>query len=230
MVKRILVIFFLLELLYIFGILLNYDNSWIHNEKLETHRWFLENGRSLKLEDLKRGLNVAVIEGSYTGSAAYNRITRPLSNMFELLNAKFRVWLWNFVPPHPSLSLSWPLSFILVPLLLFLFFKNMGCSGEISFSGAMMYLATIGFLGPIIMLMHPGKSFINICAVLSLFFASRIHRRMIERSPGCFLIEEGAMRGIICSCIAQSLSPFFGTKPGYLFTRWYFSYLPLRFS
>ena len=117
------------QLIYTFGILLNYDNAWIHPEKIQTHQWFLSNGPALQWEDLARGIDTDRIE------CGMPRITRPLSNLLELINAKFRVWLWNFIPPHPSLSLTWIVNFTAVPILLYLFFKNLGCNGEIALGG-----------------------------------------------------------------------------------------------
>jgi hypothetical protein len=172
MLKRCLIILIACEYLFIFGVLLNYDNAWIHPEKILTHDWVLRNGTALKLEDLQRGLNTAIIE------LGHPRITRPFSNLFELVDAKFRAWLWRFIPPHPSLSLSWPLSFILVPVLLRRFFRNIGCGEDIALGGVCLYLASIGFLEPLIMLFHPGKNFVNIFAVLALFLASALQVRI----------------------------------------------------
>ena len=177
MVKKTLLVILALEFFYIFAVLLNYDNAWIHPEKIQTHEYFLKNGTAFKPEDLIRGIDISRIEPGKP-----ERITRPFSNLFELINAKFRVWLWQFIPPHPSLSLSWPISFILVPILLFHFFRNMGCNEEISLGGVMLYIATIGFLGPIIMLFHPGKNFVNIIAVLCLYLASVIKKTLEKKN------------------------------------------------
>src|SRR3989338_7448237 len=168
MVKKILLFVFTVELLYIFGILFNYDNAWIHPEKIQSHAWILSNGPALTWEDWARGIDTGRVEGSQA------RISRPFSNMLELLNAKFRVWMWQFIPPHPSFSLTWLMNFILVPPLLYLFFRHMGCTWEIAFGGMMFYIATIGFLGPLIMLFHPGKAMVNVAAVWCLYLAARL--------------------------------------------------------
>lgn len=158
------------EFLYIFSVLLNYDNSWMNPEKTLTHAYFLQNGVSLGQEDFKRSMNVRVVEWGAP------RITRPLSNIFEMLNAKFRAWLWLYILPHASLSLTWPFSFLLLPWLLYRFFRKMGCDTELALGGLVLYIASAGFTSPVIMLFHPGKSFVNIFAVIVLYICADIRQ------------------------------------------------------
>jgi len=172
MSRSLLWLILILEYGYIFGVLQNYDNAFMHPEKTLTHHWILENGPSFKLEDFKRGMNVRVLEWGAP------RISRPFSNLFEVINAKFRIWLWHFVPPHPSLSLSWPLMFILFPVLFYYTLRNMNCEKEVSLAGVCLALSAAGFLCPMMMTFHPGKAFVTFFAVLSLFLASRLHKRV----------------------------------------------------
>ena len=157
---------FVCELLYIFFVLLNYDLSWMNAEKCLTHRWILSNGHSWRVEDFGRALNIEAIEFDP------HRLSRPLSNLCEVINAKFRANLWDYIPPHPSLSFLWPLFFIVLPVCLYRFFVNVGCNAELALGGCMLYMATIGYLGPIVMLFHPAKSLANLCGVVTLWVAS----------------------------------------------------------
>ncbi len=157
----------LIEYVYIFLFLLNYSMAWMHPENFARHAWILENGKDWRVEDFSRFLNVDVLESNA------NRIGRPLSNFFSVLDAKFRAACWTFLPPHPSFSILWPLLFLGVPFFLFRFFKNMGCHAAVALAGTCFYLSSIGFLAPIVMLFHPGKSLVNLLAVTALCFGSK---------------------------------------------------------
>ena len=188
--KRFLVALLVVEYLYIFGILLNYDNAWMHPEMIGMHDWLLKNGTALQKEDVARVFNALTVEQGHP------RLSRPLSNILNLVNAKFRGWLWHFIPPHPSFSLSWFLSFLLVPLLLFRFFRNMGYHETIALGGVGLYLASVGFLGPLIMLFHSGKSMVNIFSVMTLFLASSLYAKMQREKP---LKKSGKVRRLVGS-------------------------------
>ena len=138
-------------------------------EKLKTHLWILSNGKDWQWEDFARSLNTKIIE------IDPNRISRPLSNLVEVIDAKFRANLWDFIPPHPSLSLQWPFLFIGLPLLLFKFLKNIGCQTIIALCGTCLYLTSPGFLSPLVMLSHPAKSMVNFFSILSLATISQLY-------------------------------------------------------
>ncbi len=161
------------EYLFIFLFLLNYYFAFMHHENFLTHKWILSNGKNWHWEDLGRSLNVDVLEG-YP-----DRIARPLSNLLQVIDVKFRAFCWNFIPPHPSLSCYWPLFFLGTPFFLFKFFKNMGCYPAMAFGGMCLYVASIGFLGPLVMFFHPAKNLVNFFTVLSLFLGSRIYAKTV---------------------------------------------------
>lgn len=161
-----LLFFLLIQLTYTFLVMFNYDFAWINSEKLHTHLSFLQNGSKWQPEDWLKGLDTTLIE------IDANRISRPLSNILEVINAKWRASLWDHIPPHPSLSLLWPFMFILLPICLYRFFRNMQCATPIALAGTMLYLSATGFLAPLVMLFHPAKNLVNLFAVLSLFSLS----------------------------------------------------------
>ncbi|MFA5087714.1 MAG: hypothetical protein WC552_01625 [Candidatus Omnitrophota bacterium] len=168
----------LLEFLYIFFFLLNYYFSFMNAENFVTHGWILSEGKGFRWDDFVKSLNVDLIE------LHPHRISRPISDLFLVINAKFRANLWDFFPPHPSLSIHWPLSFLLLPFFLYKFFRNMGCPAAVALAGTGLYLSSLGFLTPIVMLFHPGKSLVNFLAVLSLFFGSEIYKRSVNLPGG----------------------------------------------
>ncbi len=161
-----------LEYIYIFSFLLNYHFCYMQEENIRTGTWALGDGKALRWDDWARSLNIDRIElDPY-------RITRPISDFCQVLDAKFRANCWNFIPPHPALSLYWPLYFIGIPLLMFRFFRNMGCYPTVSLGGVCLYLSSIGFLGPILMFFHPGKGLVNFLTIWSLFLTSLIYREV----------------------------------------------------
>jgi len=157
---------------YIVIILFNYDNAWIHPESILSEAYILENGPAPKIEDFARGLNYFVFE------LEEPRITRPLSNIFQLFDAKFRVWLWRFMPPHPALGLKVLLSLLLVPPLLYFSCRNLSFGAELSLVCTLIYVCSPGFLSPLVMYFHPGKGILNLVLVFFLWAVSRDSRRL----------------------------------------------------
>jgi len=163
----------LLEYLYIFLFPLNYDIAWMHPENFVTHAWILENGPQWQWEDFRRALHVDILE------VDPHRLSRPISDFLEIVNTKFRVFLWNFIPPHPSLSIVWPLVLFGTPLCLYKFFRNFNCHTYVAFAGTCLYLSTIGFLVPLAMLFHPAKVLVNFLAVWCLWLGSHLYKKSI---------------------------------------------------
>ena len=149
----------------------------MQHDNFQVHAWVLSNGKGWHWEDFGRSLNVDSLDP--------NRITRPISDLVRLMNVKFRAFCWDFIPPHPSLSCYWPLSFFVTPFLLFKFFKNMGCYAASAFGGTCLYLGSIGFLSPLVMLLLPAKALVNFLAVLSLYLGSKIYKNMMGLNRKC---------------------------------------------
>ncbi len=166
--------FIILNLLFIYGyiffLLLNYDLSWMAFEKLNTHLWILENGKNWHLADLAKFLNTKVIE------IDPNRISRPISNFVEVLDAKFRANLWDYITPHPTMSLQWPFLFIGLPIFLYKVFRNLNCQPVIALAGTSLYLTSTGFLSPIVQYSHPAKNLVNFFVILSLATVTKLYR------------------------------------------------------
>jgi len=166
--------FIILNLLFIYGyifvVLLNYDLSWMAFEKLNTHLWILENGKYWHWQDLAKFLNTKVIE------IDPNRISRPLSNFVEVLDAKFRANLWDYITPHPTISLQWPFLFIGLPIFLYKVFRNLNCQPIIALAGTSLYLTSTGFLSPIVQYSHPAKNLVNFFVILSLSTVTKFYR------------------------------------------------------
>ena len=140
---------------------------------------------SLATEDWGKFLHIDVIELN-----AY-RLSRPLSNFMEVVDTKWRASLWGLTTPHPTLSLQWPFMFILLPWLLWRTFVNMGCFPFVALTGVWVYLASVGFLGPLVMLFHPAKNLVNFFGVLAMYLFSLGYKQLphLEQrgKPGYFM-------------------------------------------
>jgi hypothetical protein len=86
----------------------------------------------------------------------------------------------------------------------------MGCQPPVSLAGVCVFVSSIGFLSPIIMLFHPAKSLVNFLGVVSLWAGSVLYKKLSEKGKACsikdlpcfwnyFLILIGAMfAGFFC--------------------------------
>ena len=192
--------------LYIFYVILNYDLTWVEFEKLKTHIWILEYGKQWHWGDFARALNTKIIE------IDPNRLSRPLSNLVEVIDAKFRANLWDFIPPHPTLSLQWPFLFIGLPLLLYKFFRNINCQPIIALAGTSLYLTSSGFLSPIVHLSHPAKSMVNFFSILCLATITQLYRTAKTNDVSIKGVPH--FRLIIISCMCWSMITFFSDETG----------------
>ena len=199
---------FLLECVYIVFFLLNYDMAFMGKENFATHAWSLQNGKEWRTEDFARALNIDVLE------IDQYRISRPISNFVELFNAKFRAWSWNFIPPHPSLSIVWPLFLVGIPILLFRAFRNFGCQRIVALAGMALYVGSIGFLLSVVMLFHPSKGLVNFFAALSLFLGSKMYKKVLGFSRQCSVREIPQFWPYFLGMLASIFLGFFCDETG----------------
>lgn len=70
------------------------------------------------------------------------RNTRPLSNLIIILNEKLRVFLWNFLPFHPSASILWVLNLVVLPCVSYRLLKKLGYDSFLSILGVSLLLVS----------------------------------------------------------------------------------------
>ena len=99
----------LLVITYFFFLpkLLSFDCAWMLPEQFFVESDILTNGNKLCPRDLDHSLDWKTLEWA-------PRVTPPLSSFFTTLDIKFRSWAWNYILPHPSLSLTWIFSLFLI--------------------------------------------------------------------------------------------------------------------
>lgn len=172
--------------IYIFGVLLNYDNAWMHPEIVAITQSILSE-HTTTIERLGQWLNWDLIDGT-TEPPRVSR-ARFLSYLVLVANIVLRNWLFHFVPPHPSLSVTWLFALFLTPFFLYRLVLNLLRDKETALISTIMYLSLPGSLIPIIMLFHPGKVFTNFFFVFCLYLASRIHIKIEQKEAGNFIKE-----------------------------------------
>lgn len=153
---------------YVFVFLFRYDQSWMQSEAVRSRKHLVEiTGGSLCFRDIIASLDYNTFE-------YVPRITRPLSNLLDVINIKFRIWLWKYWVPHPAASLTLIFSFLLSPLLLFGLLRNIGLGGRLSLTCTALYLASPGFLSPLVMHFRSAKAMTNFSILLCLYLASQL--------------------------------------------------------
>ena len=175
---------FLLLFVYIVFIplFLSYDRVWVLPEEFYFKTVVLTHGPALQLNDLKLGLNCMGFENA-------PRLSRPLSSYFEILDTKFRCWLWHYVLPHPSLSLTWIFSFIGTPLLLYRLLRYWKVSVNTAMAMTAFYLMTPEVMSCAVMLFHPGKPMAHFFMVFCLYQASQLQKGFLDQDKPIPVID-----------------------------------------
>ena len=169
------VILLLFVYLWIIPHCLSYQNAWVQPEEWHIKLCVLSTGPTLNLKDLGNGLN-------WQGFEYKPRLTRPLSSYFEIIDTKFRTWLWHYICPHPSLSLTWVFSLILAPLYLYKLLKNLGIHSNLAIAMISYYLATPEILSYEAMLFRPAKPMTNFFIIFCLYLASVLKKRFLDKN------------------------------------------------
>ena len=185
--------------LYIFGILFNYENAWMHTEVVNIEHHILTQ-HSAPAARLKEGFNWSLMENSGTGTKVSR--PRPFSYLILAANTVLRNWLFRFIPPHPSLSITWIVALVLSPLLLYRLIFHLSGNKETAWMGTILYLSLPGSLIPIIMLFHPGKVFTNFFFIFCLYLASRIQNKIQD-------LDDHSLRKSFLGLVAAVFFSFF---------------------
>ncbi|MFZ0692814.1 MAG: hypothetical protein WAN51_01455 [Alphaproteobacteria bacterium] len=85
----------------------------------------------------------------------------------------FRVWLVGYLPPHPSLSLTWFFSFIS----LYFLYRTVFALTRDRMAARLavgLYAISEGFLSPLLMVTIPAKAFANSFVIFCLYLAAKI--------------------------------------------------------
>lgn len=159
---------FLASLIVVISALSNYKFNWMHPEIFAAEQKHILGLTALHWRDVARFFDCDDIADTCTRA-------RFLSYLIGYLNSFFRLWLVRYIPPHPSLSLNWIVSFAS----LYFFYRTIALlTGDrtAAFLAAGLYALSAGFLSMMLMLFNPAKPLARFFVNFSLYLAARIWR------------------------------------------------------
>jgi len=146
----------------------DYRLNWIHPENWLAEQKFLDGYTAFHWSDFARFFDCGAVSDNCARA-------RFLSFFFSYADTFFRLWLVQYLPPHPSLSLTWFLSFAS----LYLFYCTLiGLTRDrvAAFLGTGLLAVSAGFLSPMLMLFNPAKALAGFFVNLCLWLATKIWR------------------------------------------------------
>lgn len=152
----------------------DYGMNWVHQECIDVQiPVALTNGKALQSDDLS-----LIFQYQHD----WHRF-RYLSYAATIINIKFRIWLSQYLPPHPTLSLTWISSLLLGPLLMFRLLCNLAPCRQAAWIGMSLFCLSTGFLGSITMRFHPAKPLVLLGSLGCLTLASEAQARLSRHGP-----------------------------------------------
>ncbi len=156
---------------YVGFVVSDYDRCWMCVEVWEQHiPNAVKTGPRLVAADFLRGFE----NSPYVILPGELRLSF-VSNLLQLLNVKFRLWLFQHLPIHPSLSLTWVLVALVSPLLAYQLAKELSDASG-AWTTVLLYCLTTGFLSGLTYFMKPSKYLTNVFALLCFYLAARLVR------------------------------------------------------
>lgn len=158
---------FILSLVLVVRLFLDYNTAWIHPEVAFRHL------PSLAGEELAgRGSFIAAVFNPWI----FDEIVRArfLSYAFQTAGLRLRLTLYAFFPPPPGLSPIALLTLILSPLVCYCLLKRIAGREETAWAGTVLYFLSTGFLSGVFLLFHPAKPLLVLLALAALLFAARV--------------------------------------------------------
>lgn len=101
------------------------------------------------------------------------RCFRFLSGLFEVIDINWRMWMWKWIPPHPSLSLTFFFTLFLSPILFVGVLKKLGLAPWQQFLGVMLWLSTPATQSLLAMNFRPGKALVQTAIFAVLYYFER---------------------------------------------------------
>ena len=150
----------------------DYSIDWMHPETWAQHNVYLAGLNTFDWSLPAQFFNCEIIAGGGCTRARF------LSYLFSYANAFFRLWLVDYIPPHPSLSLNWLFS---LASIYFLYRIVLGLTHDrpAALLASGLYILSAGLLSNFSMLFHPAKPlagfFVNLCLLLALRLERAAH-------------------------------------------------------
>lgn len=152
---------------------------------------------------------------------------RFVSYAVQIVNIKLRIWLWRYLPPHPSISIVWLCVLVLTPLYLYKFVRILSGTARVAWMAVLLFAVSAGSLSGALQLFHPGKPLANLWTVLCLYLAARIDQGMRQsgRLGAALRVRfAGMLLVMLVACFTDELGFFIPVAipllvPGLLFRR-----------
>lgn len=158
---------------YVFSLILSDKSSWVLFETFSHEIYIVQN---VPLNQIIKGVfNTQVFEYS-------DRLTRPLSSMFEILDTHLRAWLWHYIKPITSLSITFVFSLLLNPLLFYKFLLNLKIRRSIAVLATSLMILSPGSLSVLVMYFRPAKAMLNFWLIFCLYYASVIYLKDVGQN------------------------------------------------
>lgn len=166
---RLIVFIFGLVLLASFYYTFSLEQAWYQRERTDWNSQYL-----LKSTASNNRLLLAFDSMMFENTP--NRSTRILASFLEIFDTEFRVWLWQFISPHPSISLTLIFSYASL-IFLFLYLRNTGFSIFSSFCALTIYTSSPGFLSLLSMRFRSSKPLSSFIIILGLYLYSILRKK-----------------------------------------------------
>jgi hypothetical protein len=113
----------------------------------------------------------------------YDHRARFLTYFTLLVDFRIRMFLYEYVPVFPTFSITWLLTGLLGPYLLYRCCRNLGSPIYVALSAVLVYVTSIGVLSGFFMFLMAGKPLSSVLFLAMCEYATRSHRDGTSR-PG----------------------------------------------
>ena len=97
-----------------------------------------------------------------------------------VLNDNFRKALFNIIPYHPTVSLTWIFSLVFLPFIFYRVLRNINVDIETSVLGVCLYYFTVGHLSCHLMYFHQAKPMSAFFLILNVFLFQKFFTKKIK--------------------------------------------------
>lgn len=160
---------FLAAFSYMVFLALSYSLCWQDFDiPHKFHPRILSNGPSLRLEDFTRIFDIGP-----SGYKIGDTRLRYLQDLVSLIDIKFRIWLFNYIPPHPSATLVWIFVFIISPWLMFKLMHQLTGHRAAAWVGTILFTLSQGHLFGVTKMSNPAKPMANFFFLAVFYLAAK---------------------------------------------------------
>jgi len=197
--KKILAYYLLLTIsvsLFVFLVIASFHTTWMHPDVLFKDVFkILRYGNSFGLADFKSTL-IDVFE---SGEAR----VRYFTSLFSRFDQKSRIWLWQYVTPHPSFTpTAWLLGLVLTPLFLYKFVRKMSPNPIVAWNSVLLFCMSTGSLSSLVVFFARAKPVVVFLTVFSIYQATKL-------SPSSFRLRNwNALALLIAMFVAYTTDEY----------------------